>query len=397
MPWMGRGVMDTLAEPLSRKRIRSCKDVEETHGAPSLHPPTSRSLSASTLWLVLGVPLVAFPIAAAPAIQSRLGWLPLNSIVRGVAGLLLQAIPFVLIGVLVSAAVETWVSPSTLRRHLPRTTVGGMAVALLAGLLLPVCDCVIVPTFAGLARRRLPLPTAVTFLCAAPVMNPVALWSTWYAFPHARWMVAARVGMGVAVALAAGAGMAALPPRTSTVRTEAHGDVIPDHDAPDGRATNAGTDPGLPRRTPLRALGDFLVHVHADFLRLMPIVLAGIVIAASLRTAMGSDPSSRFGGLGFLAAIGLMMAFAYVGSICSSSDAVIAASLAGVFPASAILAFLVLGPMLDVKNTLMLVQECHPRFTIRLMGTIVTLCLLAAVVAQLLLTAFGATITAGAA
>lgn len=361
-------------------------------GNRTLVPRDGRtSISRGYLWLILGIPIVAFPIAAAPAVQSRLSWLPLNSIVRGVAGLLLQAIPFVLIGVLVSAAVETWVSPSLLERHRPRSTVGGMAVAVLAGLLLPVCDCVIVPTFAGLARRRLPLPTAVTFLCAAPVMNPVALWSTWYAFPHARWMVAARVGAGIVVALAAGASMAALPPRMPAVRMGAHGDVI----AIRNGATGDPAAPTTPRRTPLLALGDFLVHVHADFLRLMPIVLVGIVIAASLRTSMGSNPSARFGGLGALPAIGLMMAFAYVGSICSSSDAVIAASLAGAFPTSAILVFLVLGPMLDVKNTLMLVQECHPRFTIRLMGTIVALCLLAAIASQLVLGALGITMTEG--
>ena len=74
------------------------------------------------------------------------------------------------------------------------------------------------------------------------------------------------------------------------------------------------------------------------------------------------------------------MLIAYASSLCSSSDAVIARSLAASLPMSCVLVFLIFGPMLDVKNTLMLVEDCKTKFVLRLIATIVVFCLLAALV-----------------
>lgn len=174
--------------------------------------------SANYLFLIIGTPLVAFLIAASAMLESRGFPVPLVRIGTGAAGLILQAIPFMLLGAMMSAAVSTFVSADFLARHIPKSLAGGLAAALVAGLCLPVCDCMVVPTFANLMRKRLPLPCAVTFLCAVPVMNPMAIWSTWFAFTDKPGMVAARVGLGMVVAIVAGVSFAVWPLRSPAVR-----------------------------------------------------------------------------------------------------------------------------------------------------------------------------------
>ena len=117
-------------------------------------------------------------------------------------------------------------------------------------------------------------------------------------------------------------------------------------------------------------------HVHDDFLTMMPIILFGTLVASTIRTLLGSDPSSKLSFTGVLGAIAIMMVIAYASSLCSTSDAVIARSLASAFPTPALLAFLVFGPMLDLKNTLMLISQCHWRFTVRLALTITLTCII---------------------
>ena len=131
-----------------------------------------RDHSAHYLFLIIGTPLVAFLIAASAMFESRGLPIPLVRIGTGAAGLILQTIPFMLVGAMMSAAVSTFVSADALERHVPKSLAGGLAMAMIGGLCLPVCDCMVVPTFANLVRKRLPLPYATALLCAAPVDEP---------------------------------------------------------------------------------------------------------------------------------------------------------------------------------------------------------------------------------
>ena len=99
--------------------------------------------SANYLFLIIGTPLVAFLIAASAMLESRGFPVPLVRIGTGAAGLILQAIPFMLLGAMMSAAVSTFVSANFLARHIPKSLAGGLAAALVTGLCLPVCDCMV--------------------------------------------------------------------------------------------------------------------------------------------------------------------------------------------------------------------------------------------------------------
>lgn len=344
--------------------------------------------SANYLYLIIGVPFAALIIAMAPALQARNPWLPVNTVIRGVSGLLLQAVPFTLIGVLVSAAVETWVTEDFIEKHAPKSIANGFLAAILAGVCVPVCDCVVVPTFSRLVARKLPLPCAVTFLCAVPVVNPVSIWATWYAFADVPAVAVTRVALGVGVALLVGVSFVIFPVRSQVLRQNVLEKVRADcvdcaacADFGKLQSGNSSYKNSSSFKSDIKnSLKTYAHHIYSDFMRLMPIILFGTIVASIIRVWLGADPASKVNTTTVFVAIPAMMLIAYASSLCSSSDAVIARSLASSLPMSSVIVFLLFGPMLDIKNTLMLVEDCKTGFVLRLIATIVVFCLFAALI-----------------
>lgn len=343
--------------------------------------------SAHYLFLIAGVPFAALIIAMAPALQARYPWLLIDTTVRGVAGLLLQAIPFTLIGVLVSAAVETWVTADFIEKHAPKSTANGFLAAILAGVCVPVCDCVVVPTFSRLVARKLPLPCAVTFLCAVPVVNPVSVLATWYAFADVPAVVVMRVALGVGIALLVGFSFVIFPTKSQILRNENLLKNNPkskcsyelncgcNHVTQSSQSAQS-TQQNSKKSSICSQIKLYIQHIHEDFLKLLPIIVCGTIVASIIRAWLGADPASRVQANNIWIAIPAMMAIAYLSSLCSSSDAVIARSLAASLPMSSVLVFLLFGPMLDLKNTLMLAADCRGKFVLRLTLTIAGVCFL---------------------
>ena len=347
--------------------------------------------SANYLFLIAGVPFVALIIAMLPALQARNPWLPVNTVIRGVSGLLLQAVPFTLIGVLVSAAVETWVTEDFIEKHAPKSIANGFLAAIFAGVCVPVCDCVVVPTFSRLVARKLPLPCAVTFLCAVPVVNPVSIWATWYAFADVPAVAVTRVALGVGVALLVGVSFLIFPVKSQVLRRNVLEKVRADCSDCADCAYCGGCNKSQSGHSSYKnsssfksgiknSLKTYAHHIYSDFMRLMPIILFGTIVASIIRVWLGADPASKVNTTIVFVAIPAMMLIAYASSLCSSSDAVIARSLASSLPMSSVIVFLLFGPMLDIKNTLMLVEDCKTSFVLRLIATIVVFCLFAALI-----------------
>lgn len=344
--------------------------------------------SANYLYLIAGVPFAALIIAMAPALQARNPWLPVNTVIRGVSGLLLQAVPFTLIGVLVSAAVETWVTEDFIEKHAPKSIANGFLAAILAGVCVPVCDCVVVPTFSRLVARKLPLPCAVTFLCAVPVVNPVSIWATWYAFADVPAVAVTRVALGVGVALLVGVSFVIFPVKSQVLRQNVLEKVLADcvdcsafADFNKLQSGNSSYKNSSSFKSDIKnSLKTYAHHIYSDFMRLMPIILFGTIVASIIRVWLGADPASKVNTTTVFVAIPAMMLIAYASSLCSSSDAVIARSLDSSLPMSSVIVFLLFGPMLDIKNTLMLVEDCKTNFVLRLIATIVVFCLFAALI-----------------
>ncbi len=270
-------------------------------------------------------------------------------------GLLIEALPFLLIGVLI-ASLARCLSPSgTWMRRLPAHPLLGPLSGAAMGFALPACECGNVPVARRLLVGGAPLGTALGFLFAAPVLNPIVLASTWAAFPDQPWLLLARPAGAVLVALALALLLQRLPeaellrselleerrlaqPLTSLSLLERRSGVI----GSSGESTPI-TPP--PRRPPWSEL---LRHGSREFLSLAMLLVAGSAIAALVQTLLPRQWLLELGGAPTLSILALML-LALVVSVCSSVDAFLALGFAAHVTPGAVLAFLLLGPVIDLK------------------------------------------------
>ena len=260
--------------------------------------------------------------------------------------IVVEALPFVLLGALVSALLEVYVPERAFAAvaALPlRLQVPGAA---LAGFAMPVCECGSVPVARRLILRGVHPAAGLAFMLASPVINPIVLLSTAVAYQGqaALEMTAARALLGILVAL----GAATVIGRTSA------GELL----RPRAAEAHEHHDE---ERSRVHAVAD---HLTADLLFMGRFVIAGAALAAAMQTIV---PQSVFTGVLTTPLLGaaLLMGLAFVLSLCSEADAFVAVSFIQ-FPLGPQLAFLVLGPILDIKLALLYTAAFGKRFVVRL-------------------------------
>ncbi len=290
---------------------------------------------------------------------------PVNTLINVFLGIILQAVPFLLIGVLISSAIQIFVSNGAIERRFPKNLGLGMLTAILMGFCLPVCDCASVPIFRSLVKKGVPVPVAVTFLTATPVINPVVMLSTYYAFNGSLRIVAVRVGLGIVSALLIGLYFASWP---------AKGQIL--SNGFDGLMCNCGCYTGAGSVAGTKGkLALFIRHSKAEFFNVGKYLLIGAFISAVFQT-FGTKSLFLQNESGYALSILLMMILAFLLSLCSSSDAVIARSFSANLPTGAIMGFLVFGPMIDIKNLIMLSGGFSRKFVGKLFAAAFVLCYL---------------------
>jgi uncharacterized protein len=252
--------------------------------------------------------------------------------------LTLQALPFLVLGVIVSAVISAFVPAEWLARMLPRRPAVAVPVAGLAGAVLPGCECSSVPVAARLVDKGVPQAAALAFLLAAPAVNPVVMVSTAVAFPGRPEMVAARFGASLLAAVAVGTAWSRFAsPAWLERRLAAH----------------AGHSHG-------RA---FVDTAMSDLLQAGGFLVMGAALVATLHTVVPRTAFDAFAGGGATAILALA-GLAVVLSICSEADAFVAAGLTQ-FSMTSRLVFLVVGPMVDLKLVALHVGTFGSRFALR--------------------------------
>jgi uncharacterized membrane protein YraQ (UPF0718 family) len=263
----------------------------------------------------------------------------------------LEAFPFILLGVLVSSVIQVFVPETFIRRLIPRNPVLGVLVASLLGIVFPVCECGMVPVARRLILKGFPLYAAVVFLLAGPIVNPVVYSATFMAFRSNPSITYSRMGLALVVATLAGLAVYRFvrrnPMKHEPVEHHHQHSHAHEHDH---------------RRSGSRIVETF-DHASGEFFDMGKYLIFGAFLTAIVqtfvpRTLMVDIAQSDW------AANAFMMGFAYIISICSTSDAFVASSFATTFSASSLLAFLVFGPMLDLKSTLMLLSVFKARFVL---------------------------------
>jgi uncharacterized membrane protein YraQ (UPF0718 family) len=245
----------------------------------------------------------------------------------------LEAMPFLAIGALLSAVIEVFVSTDRLLRWIPKSVAGGVALGIGAGFVLPTCECGVVPVARRLMHKGVPPFIAIAYMLAAPIVNPVVLASTYFAFRGSVNMVLGRIAMAAVVATAIG-----LYTRRFT------------HVLANAKEVRSGKDEHFHDHSSMSVAGKLravMVHAGQEFMDMGKFLILCAIAAASFKTLLPQNIMSLFGD-NLLLSVGGMMLLAILLSVCSEADAFVAASFL-TFPAGAQLAFVSIGPMVDLK------------------------------------------------
>ncbi len=265
---------------------------------------------------------------------------------------LLEGVPFILVGTLLSGIIDEFLPSRMMVRFLPRNAFLGVCLSGSMGLVFPMCECGVVPVIRRLIHKGLPVSNAVAYMLAAPIVNPIVLLSTYAAFrgqsPVEFTML--RLGVGYVVAVIVALAVHHLPLETVLRR---------------GVLSEVSTSTGVRSvQTWQLRVGNVVRVAVSDFLDVMVFFVLGVTISALFSTSVNQELIMPLALNDWVATFSLM-GFAAILSLCSTSDAFIAATLIA-FPAVAKLAFLVFGPMFDLKLLFIYSAVFRKRFVVGL-------------------------------
>ncbi len=306
-------------------------------------------------------------------------WLRAQTFVTIFLGIFVEALPFLLAGALISGMLSQYVAPSWIQRLVPRqpwlAAIGGT----LLGLFFPVCECGVVPVTRRLYQKGVPLSVGVAFLLAAPVINPIVIASTYAAYGWGP-MLWYRIGAGFVIAAAVGGLFHFAEPATVLRKHSEHHSHhlagFETHTAADVKEPADGTTPRF--WLALSTGGD-------EFLEMIYYLIVGCLLAAGLQVLVPQATLMTLG-TGPFTSVLAMQALAFVLSICSTVDAFVSLAFVNAFAPGAILAFLIFGPMVDLKSLWLFRQV----FEKRAVAYLVILPFLMTLLTALLINSWGA-------
>lgn len=284
-------------------------------------------------------------------------------------GIFLEAAPFLLIGVLLSSLMQWFVSEEMVRKLTPKNPVGGVLVAGLLGIIFPICECGMIPVVRRLMHKGMPAYIAVTFILSGPVVNPIVFTATLLAFPSHPEITIARMGLAFAVAALIGLLVYLFVRQNPLRRAKAAVTEVKTHSAFKMAHSPKHQDHDHNHEKNWRS---FFIHAGDEFVDMSKYLVIGALITACIQTFISRSDLIALGN-GPVASYVFMMGFAYVLSLCSTSDAFVASAFSHTFALGPLISFLVLGPMLDFKSTLMLLSTFRTRFVIGLSIAIIIL------------------------
>lgn len=260
--------------------------------------------------------------------------------------IIIEALPFVLIGSIISGFIEVYITPDRVHRALPNNRFLRILFGTFIGFIFPSCECGIVPIVNRLLEKKVPSYTAIPFLATAPVINPIVLFATYTAFGSIRFAFYRALG-AILVALVLGIFLGFF--QKNTIVKEETG-PLHYHD--------------FSHLSTWKKAGQALIQSIDEFFDTGRYLVFGcaftsivqVYVPTSILTRIGHSP---------LTAILLMMLLAFLLSLCSEADAFIGASLLSSFGFAPIMAFLVIGPMIDVKNLIMMKQSFKTTFILQ--------------------------------
>lgn len=282
------------------------------------------------------------------------------------SAVLWEAMPFIVLGAVVAGILEEFLPQQAITKFLPKAVVPAVMIGAGLGLIFPMCECGILVVMRRLLRKGLPLSCCVAYMLAGPIINPVVMFSTGVAFwPHGIGpeVLGLRVGLGFVVAVVTGLVVQQLWVKHGTALLNPIAVPAP---APESKMSLPVADAPAARKPLSKRLGNISATAVHDFVDITVFLILGSVLAAVAKLYITQDQIQYLSREQPFLAIPAMMALAVLMCLCSEADAFVAASFTNMH-LSAKTAFLVLGPMLDLKLLLMYTRVFRPK----LIGVIV--------------------------
>jgi uncharacterized protein len=296
--------------------------------------------------------------------------------------LLVEAIPFLLLGVILSSSLLFFIDERKLIAIMPRHPILGALVGSCIGFLFPVCECGNVPVARRLLSKGIAPSVAISFLLAAPTINPVVIWSTWVAFPDRPDIVLFRFLFSLTIATTVGSIFSVQTDMRPILQSSLAKRLSFAIDNPDRSDTpmllQSGTflldKPGqplkfdsnmtgslyLPKRSFVEVIRPIVENIVVELRELGAMLVIGSAIAACVQTFVPREIILDLG-QGTISSIVAMLLLAAIVSICSTVDAFFALSFAATFTNSSLIAFLVFGPMVDIKSVGLMFSIFKPK------------------------------------
>ncbi|GKU80651.1 permease [Niallia sp. NCCP-28] len=258
-----------------------------------------------------------------------------------------------LVGVLIAGFIQIFVTEEHIQKWIPKNKFIAVIMSCIIGALFPACECGIVSIVRRLVKKGVPIHAAMGFMLTGPLINPIVTLSTYMAFGNSFKIAGLRMGLGFLVSLVV-AFLVSWIYKGNQLKAPASFPHSPSHTI---------KEPFLKR------LWNMLIHSIDEFFDMVKFLIIGAFLAASVQTFLPAK-ALLAAGSGFISSLLVMMGLAYVLSLCSEADAFIGASFSNIFPITSILGFLIFGPMMDLKNTLMMLGVFRFKFVIGLLGLI---------------------------
>ncbi|HBL3788561.1 TPA: permease [Enterococcus faecium] len=280
--------------------------------------------------------------------------------------IVIEALPFVLLGCLISGALQVFLTPERVKRWLPENRIFSIFTGSILGFFFPSCECGIVPIVHQFVKKGVPVHTAFAFMLTAPIINPIVIFSTFIAFGNSWQMASWRVIGSFFVALVIGVWLAyfqkdaVLKEKITSKVAENHHHHVHEEEQ---------SEKNEPKNQLIHQTGHVLTYSIDEFFDTGRYLIIGGLIAAAMQTYLPTRIMLTLGSTKILAII-IMLLLAFTMSLCSEADAFIGSSLLSLFGTAPVAAFLVFGPMVDIKNLLMMKRYFTGRFILSLIGLI---------------------------
>lgn len=279
--------------------------------------------------------------------------------------IVIEAIPFVLLGCIISGALQVFLTPERVQKIIPKNKFLAILVGSFLGFFFPSCECGIVPIVTQFMKKGVPEHTAFAFMVTAPIINPIVLFSTYIAFGNSTKFALLRALGSLLVALVIGSWIAYFN-RSPILKNEEGADH------PYGEHSHVHHEEENHPEHPLTVwnkIWSVLVHGIDEFFDTGRYLIIGALIASGMQVFLPTQfmlqlTSSKI--IGIL----VMLVLAFTMSLCSEADAFVGSSLLSLFGTNAIVAFLVFGPMVDIKNLMMMKHNFHGKFIVQLIALI---------------------------